>query len=99
MEIRILAAGAGLCGDQDGTDVLGGLGVTAASETVRVGLLWTDAHEFDSETTLCWKQLKTQAKLCGWVLGTEFATGLVTAARATPPRSSRRELRSGRSMA
>ena len=45
MEIRILAAGAGLCGDQDGADVLGGLGVTAVSETVRVGLLWTDAHK------------------------------------------------------
>jgi hypothetical protein len=55
MEIRILAAGAGFCGDQDGADVVGGLGVAAASETVRVGVLWTDAHEFDSETTLCWK--------------------------------------------
>lgn len=61
-------------GDQDGVVVLGGLGVTAVSEPVRVGLLWTDAHKFDSEITLCWKCLKTQAKLCGWVSGTEFAT-------------------------
>jgi hypothetical protein len=72
MEIRILAAGAGLCGDQDGADLPGGLGVTAVSETVRVGLLWTDAHEFDREITLCRKSLKTQAKLCGWVSGTIF---------------------------
>jgi hypothetical protein len=33
------------------------------------------AREFDSEITLRWKSLKTRAILCGWVLGTEFATG------------------------
>jgi hypothetical protein len=36
--------------------------------------------KFDSEITLCRKLLKTQVKFGGWVLGTIFATGVVTAA-------------------
>jgi hypothetical protein len=32
------------------------------------------AREFESEITLRWKSLKTQAILCGWVSGTISAT-------------------------